>query len=868
MCTRTKVAVDDSSIKVNIAAMSQEYDPNLALFLPLEKEQLIQAITDMKRQLQNINSNYSRLLEEKELLDNKMVKNQRRIDKMIDPFISRNDPMILELKKDVEKSSLIRQLKSQLKGIKDAVKEREKDISLIKKGQRASKLLELTIEKEENLREIRRLSNILSDKKEDLSRIKAQHEMELNLSRDQEGTMTRELERLKASYKKINDRIDKDIKNIPQTPDKSSNIQDIQTGDLSPVLVIESMSPATSSTNFCFPDQTDLFRKIRQFKGGLSEEVIRDDSYRDSSPENKRFTGGAEHVSVASASLRIGTLVEVAFEDSTNGRNSKFQYFPGKIVNAFADGTFGVEFDKNIGVVEIVHLKRIRKRNSTAAAATIQNLSNNEDKFSGEIDIVDNFQSSRVVDKQRNSLLRASINSTILNGATDDSMFSQENKHDINRNTSDMITFIGSQIYQASQLGDSDLLKELCQQWSDYNSHIINYRKVDSNGESDSSIEVAAAAGHIDCVKILLQQHLYENTDNGGILTNAAMKALSNDNFDIFELFLLIEEKSNTCINIDIISLIFFTIQNGLIKALDRLIQTGRIPLSGVDLETGETFILKAIRNDQLDCLCTLISAGFDLYSPDKKGFTPLMEALFPLLSSTSNSLITTIGPNKKDMIDLLTSAMNESSSELYLPSDSEAYLQYGAALVAAAKDRSNSFDSDSDVLARFCTNFQDTDFMKVFGSKAIYEVALDKNLGPYRTEVIHQLIAAGAEVKARIGPQGESVLFAVLGNFTNELDNDHMIVKSLLDIGADINLANFTGETPLFQATSRGDIGTVKFLIDKGADINLGNIETQTSPLTQALHGSTTNIKESVYNARQEIAKILLENGAVEDAE
>ena len=53
---------------------------------------------------------------------------------------------------------------------------------------------------------------------------------------------------------------------------------------------------------------------------------------------------------------------------------------------------------------------------------------------------------------------------------------------------------------------------------------------------------------------------------------------------------------------------------------------------------------------------------------------------------------------------------------------------------------------------------------------------------------------------------------------------NDIKTVKALLDKGADVNVKDNSGSTPLIYAARNGRTEVLKALIDKGADVNLKN--------------------------------------------
>jgi ankyrin repeat protein len=81
---------------------------------------------------------------------------------------------------------------------------------------------------------------------------------------------------------------------------------------------------------------------------------------------------------------------------------------------------------------------------------------------------------------------------------------------------------------------------------------------------------------------------------------------------------------------------------------------------------------------------------------------------------------------------------------------------------------------------------------------------------------------------------------------------NGHMeIVNLLLEKGADVNLKDNFGTTPLKSAALNGHMRIVKLLLEKGADVNLTDKYDKT-PLHWA-----------VFNGHMEIVNLLLEKGA-----
>ena len=76
-------------------------------------------------------------------------------------------------------------------------------------------------------------------------------------------------------------------------------------------------------------------------------------------------------------------------------------------------------------------------------------------------------------------------------------------------------------------------------------------------------------------------------------------------------------------------------------------------------------------------------------------------------------------------------------------------------------------------------------------------------------------------------------------------------MMKLLLDNGADPNIQNNGGFTPLIQACYLGNIRAVKILIDKGADVN---IKTKLG---------VNAIQKASYNGYADIVELLISNGA-----
>jgi ankyrin repeat protein len=114
--------------------------------------------------------------------------------------------------------------------------------------------------------------------------------------------------------------------------------------------------------------------------------------------------------------------------------------------------------------------------------------------------------------------------------------------------------------------------------------------------------------------------------------------------------------------------------------------------------------------------------------------------------------------------------------------------------------------------------------------------------------------IKAGADVngldtrKNRAGPNGRRSL-----NYA-AIRNDTIMIEALLNAGANINLANRSGFTPLHHAGEAGSKEAATLLITKGANLTLRNMHDQTPEQTatasqhpevaEILHQAMTNSK------------------------
>ena len=108
------------------------------------------------------------------------------------------------------------------------------------------------------------------------------------------------------------------------------------------------------------------------------------------------------------------------------------------------------------------------------------------------------------------------------------------------------------------------------------------------------------------------------------------------------------------------------------------------------------------------------------------------------------------------------------------------------------------------------------------------------------RKEVIELLLKNKARINS-IDPAGYTALIRACENET--------MVQTLINKGANVNLASIRGITPLMEAAANGHINIVEILIENGADVKAKS------------HNGLTALDFAETNKHKEIATILEEN-------
>jgi ankyrin repeat protein len=148
------------------------------------------------------------------------------------------------------------------------------------------------------------------------------------------------------------------------------------------------------------------------------------------------------------------------------------------------------------------------------------------------------------------------------------------------------------------------------------------------------------------------------------------------------------------------------------------------------------------------------------------------------------------------------------------------------------------------------------------FGNKQLVKFLLDKGANvnghgddlplmaaiPEQPDMLRMLIKRGANINVGGFP-------TALSSAVGQTESTEC-AKILLDAGADVNLRNIFGETPLMYAARFMKLDNVDLLIKRGANIEARDLDGRTA-LSHVEHGNIT------YDIRRKVIQALLKNGA-----
>lgn len=168
------------------------------------REDLIAEIQDLKKRNLSLEDHIAILKSENQRLDSEAVKQQRRIDQLLNLSEGvKSAGNSTNLRKEIEKSILVRQLKSQLNIMKNVIVDKENEIDLLKRDMRVSKLKEMENERDEYFHEIQRLLKVIENLKGELSRERRRREWNCKLAGETGDDLRKEIARLASGYQNI-----------------------------------------------------------------------------------------------------------------------------------------------------------------------------------------------------------------------------------------------------------------------------------------------------------------------------------------------------------------------------------------------------------------------------------------------------------------------------------------------------------------------------------------------------------------------------------------------------------------------------------------------------------------------------------------
>lgn len=140
----------------------------------------------------------AKLKAENQRCEKELNKQQARIDRLLDTSSGKAGQ--LETRKDIEKTSIVRQLKQQILNLRDTLSSKESELEHLKRSMKATRLVELSREKDEYFNEVIRLQKVVKDVKEELSIEKQRREWTMSLKGNGEEELRKEIARLTADY--------------------------------------------------------------------------------------------------------------------------------------------------------------------------------------------------------------------------------------------------------------------------------------------------------------------------------------------------------------------------------------------------------------------------------------------------------------------------------------------------------------------------------------------------------------------------------------------------------------------------------------------------------------------------------------------
>lgn len=181
---------------------------------------------ELKKRLLINEDTISFLKSENHRLETEATKQQRRIEQLLNLSEGvKTSSMAQSVRREIEKSILVRQLKQQLAHLRNLVADKDIEIENMKRDIRFTRVKEVEFERDEYYAEIQRLLRTVEEVKEDLLRERQRREWNSKLAGETGDDLRRELAKLASGYQSILANISTTGKPAPQRPSTAGAVR-------------------------------------------------------------------------------------------------------------------------------------------------------------------------------------------------------------------------------------------------------------------------------------------------------------------------------------------------------------------------------------------------------------------------------------------------------------------------------------------------------------------------------------------------------------------------------------------------------------------------------------------------------------------
>jgi predicted nucleic acid-binding Zn-ribbon protein len=168
------------------------------------REDLIIELQELKKKHRNLEEAHNHVKAENQRLESDAAKQQRRIDQLLNLSDgAKNIGISSDMRRDIEKSILVRQLKNQINHLRNDLAEKENELESVKRSTKSTHVAELTFERDEYFLEVQRLKAALMEVKEELHRERQRREWNTRVAGDASEDLRREVARLSSGYQSM-----------------------------------------------------------------------------------------------------------------------------------------------------------------------------------------------------------------------------------------------------------------------------------------------------------------------------------------------------------------------------------------------------------------------------------------------------------------------------------------------------------------------------------------------------------------------------------------------------------------------------------------------------------------------------------------